>query len=100
MNVHDCEVIDGSVEASEDDYYVSLQRAINSGSAWSMQGSMGRAMMGAIESGRCMLGRNPARDYWGSYIPSRSQVQEDTKGSKQFVAEQCGDEWAERIESV
>lgn len=45
------------------EYYTELQKAINSGSAWSFQGSYGRAMMDAITSGNCLLGTSPARDY-------------------------------------
>jgi len=36
--------------------------AINS-DGWKLQGSYGRAMKDAIESGRRMLGMNPTRDY-------------------------------------
>lgn len=76
-----------------------LQSAINSGQ-WGLQGSYGRSMMDAIKDGRCALGRNPARDYWGNAIPSRDMVQEGTPGSVEYVREQMGDEWADRIEAV
>jgi hypothetical protein len=78
----------------------SLQRAINSGAAWSMQGSMGRSMMQAIEAGHCMLGLNGCRDYYGNYIPSRDQVQAGTKGSYEFVVEHMGSEWADNMKAV
>lgn len=100
FGVLDAEIIDGSQEASEEDYFISLQRAINSGSAWSMQGSMGRAMMAAIEVGRCCLGHTAAYDYWGNRIPSRTEVKEGTKGSVQFVADNVDSDWAERIAAV
>lgn len=80
---------------NEIEYYTELQKAINSGSAWSLQGSYGRAMMAAIEAGYCMLGRQPARDYWGSRIPSRDEVKAGTKGSPEYVARRFGDEWAD-----
>jgi hypothetical protein len=96
MTLNDIETIEGlDDEATEEDYYYSMQRAINSGSAWSMQGSYGRAMMDAISAGRCMLGRDQARDYWGNTIPSRDDVQAGTKGSYQFVVKQSGLEWAD-----
>jgi len=82
---------------SEEEYFVSLQVAINSLSAWSMQGSMGRAMMGAIDSGHCMLAVMPTRDYWGSRIPSRAEVKPGTKGSYEYVAERMGTEWADQM---
>lgn len=86
--------------STEIDYFLSIQRAINSGSAWSLQGSYGRAMMEAIESGNCMLGPTPARDYWGNRIPSRTEVQEGTKGSRSFVVDHCGEDWAVSMEAV
>lgn len=81
---------------SELDYYKSLQRAINSG-MWSLQGSYGRAMMGAIEEGRCMLGPDSARDYWGNFIPSRDIVMPGTKGGYAFVASKSGARWADAM---
>ena len=77
-------------EASEEDYYYSLQKAINSGSAWSFQGSYGRAMMDAIKAGYCMLGRNQARDYYGNTIPSRDDVKPGTQGSYEYVIKCAG----------
>jgi hypothetical protein len=78
-------------------YYVAIQRAINSGSAWSLQGSFGRTMMEAIESGYCMLGEVPAHDYWGHRIPSRDEVMAGTKGSRDFVVRRMGEDWAEAL---
>lgn len=87
-------------EGNEDDYYPSIQRAINSLSAWRFQGSMGRAMMDAIEGGACMLGHEDTTDYYGNHIPSRHQVEEGTKGSFQFVADRHGQEYAERMAAL
>lgn len=85
---------------SEADYYASLQRAINSLEAWKFQGSMGRAMMAAIEDGHCMLARSDCRDFYGNHIPSRAQVQEGTVGSRGFVVERMGEEWAAIMEAL
>lgn len=74
-----------------------MQRAINSGSAWSLQGSMGRSMMRAIEDGWCMLGKVGAHDYYGNYIPSRTEVKEGTKGSKGYVANIMGRKYANEM---
>lgn len=78
----------------------AIQRSINSLSAWRLQGSFGRTMMGAIESGEAMLGHEDTRDYYGNHIPSRSQVQDGTKGSYEFVAAQSGREWADRMAAL
>ena len=97
MNLNDILIFEGDAEATEEQYFASLQRAINSGMAWHLQGSYGRAAMDAIEAGRCMLGKVPRFDYWSSRIPSRDQVADHTKGSYSFVAERCGEEWAQMI---
>ena len=73
------------VLAAQDGDDAALQRMIDAG-AWSFEGSMGRAMMAAIEDGRCVLGPEPARDYWGNRIPSRYEVQAGTKGSVEYAA--------------
>lgn len=51
-----------------------LQRAINDGNPWEMQGSYGRSMMEAVECGECMLGEQPAFNAYGGRIPARSEI--------------------------
>lgn len=97
MNTRDIYTIESDEETSAEDYYSAIQRAINSGTAWSFQGSYGRAMMAAIESGECMLGKQPARDYYGNRIPSRDEVQAGTKGSHEYCARASGTEWADMM---
>lgn len=89
---------DGHEADSAQGYYAGIQRMINAGN-WSLQGSFGRTMMGAIESGHCMLGFTSCRDYWGNTVPGRDDVQEGTKGSYGFVAEAMGDEWADLMQA-
>jgi len=94
MTLNDIDTIEGyNEEATEEDYYFAIQQAINSG-MWGLQGSYGRAMMDAISSGHCLLGRDQARDYYGNTIPSRDDVKQGTKGSYVFVVNQNGLEWA------
>lgn len=95
LTLNDIEAIETDEEASEEDYYLAIQRAINSGSAWSMQGSYGRTMMHAIEAGFCLLGENEAHDYYGNHIPSRHQVKKGTKGSFEYVIRYAGQAWAD-----
>ena len=99
MNLQDIYTIEEDAEATAEDYYLSIQRAINSG-MWGLQGSYGRAMMEAIEQGLCLLGRQPARDYYGNRIPSRDEVKAGTKGSYEFTARQHGIEWADMMDSA
>jgi hypothetical protein len=70
-----------------------LQGLIDSGAAWRLEGSVGRAAMAAIEDGLCVLGEVGHRDYWGNYIPSRHEVEPGTKGSLEYALERQ-EEWA------
>jgi len=97
MTLNDIDTIESDEEATEEDYYVAIQRAINSGLSWSMQGSYGRAMMDAITSGFCLLGKQAAKDYYGNRIPSRDEVQSGTKGSYAYVAKAKGTDWADMM---
>jgi hypothetical protein len=80
---HDC-------DKGDPDGTAALQALIDSGT-WGLEGSVGRAMMDAIEDGRCTLGPAPARDYWGNYIPSRTEVKPGTKGSVEYAARMRGE---------
>ena len=97
MTLNDIYTIESDLDSTEEDYYLSLQRAINSGLGWRLQGGYGRSMMEAIDSGRCLLGEEPHFDYYGSRIPSRHEVKEGTKGSYQFVVENSGSDWADSV---
>lgn len=96
---YDYEVLENA-ESTTEEYAVAMQRAVNGGVAWKFQGSVGRSMMAAIESGLVMLGTSAATDYYGTRIPSRTEVQEGTKGSRQFVVNLRGEEWAVMLEAV
>ena len=87
-------------QGDETDYAVATQQAINGGSAWKMQGSVGRGLMEAINAGAAMLGVNSARDYYGNYIPSRSEVLAGTKGSYEFVKKANGKEYADMLAAL
>lgn len=63
----------------------NLQHLIDSGAAWRMEGSVGRAAMAALEEGLCILGEEGHRDYWGNYVPSRHEVMPGTKGSIEYA---------------
>lgn len=88
-----------TVMDAEDGEPEALQRMINAGQ-WSLQGSMGRAMMAAIESGDCMLGKQRARDYWGNTIPARTDVEAGTKGSFDFVANTHDTDYANHVANL
>jgi hypothetical protein len=73
-----------AIRRAQDEEALGLQRLIDEG-IWSLEGAIGRAMMRAIEEGRCTLGPSPARDYWGNRIPSRSEVVEGSVGSVAYA---------------
>ena len=58
-----------------------MQEIINSGNAWKMEGSYGRAAMAMLESGECMLPKTAHKDYYGNFIPSRLMLEGNTKGT-------------------
>jgi hypothetical protein len=78
------ETLEMDETATAEDEYRAMQALVNSGT-WGLQGSLGRAMMGAVEAGYVALGPEPARDYYGNRIPSRFEVEAGTKGSVEFV---------------
>jgi len=75
---------------SRRDYCAALQRRIDDGTIWVLEGSAGRAAMVAIKEGFCLLGPFGVRDYWGSYVPSRDEVQPGTPGSREYAEESQG----------
>lgn len=99
LSLKDINNIESDDAVDEYELYASIQRAINGG-MWSMQGSYGRAMMQAISDGWCLLGNESFNDYYGNRIPSRTEVKEGTKGSREFVLEQRGQEWLDFLENL
>jgi hypothetical protein len=99
LNLDDIELIEGGAEDAQE-YYEAIQKAINSGIGWKMQGSYGRTMMDAIRTGCCMLGIHRAQDYYGNTIPSRDDVEPGTYGSYEYVIEMQGQEWADNMGEI
>lgn len=87
-------------EQDELDAARDRQVVINTGEGWRLEGSFGRALYAAIEAGANALGRVGVRDYYGNYIPSRTEVKAGTKGSLEYVAKLQGEVWAEAIAAV
>lgn len=77
-----------------------IQRLVNTGMAWRMEGAIGRECMRAIEAGRAMLGTEAHRDYWGNVVPSRYDVVAGTKGSFDFVVERVDMDHAQAMADV
>lgn len=74
-----------SDDVTEDEAIEGYQSLIDSGDAWRLEGSVGRTAMDLIEAGKCALGPERHKDYWGNTVPSRHDVEPGTKGSLEFV---------------
>ena len=61
--------------------YDKMQALIDSGDAWRLEGSVGRAAMGCLESGACMLPKVPQANAYGGHMPSRDWLKAGTKGT-------------------
>lgn len=70
-----------SPESWDFDNVATLQEAISNGTVWSLEGSVGRSAMQALESGACFLPEESFADYWGNTVPSRNSLKEGTKGT-------------------
>ena len=100
MNYSDMEILEGLVDSGEMEQAEAMQRVINEGVAWSLQGAYGRSMMDALKSGRAMLGKHSARDYYGNRIPARDEVKPGSFGSYGFVVERMGLEYADALAAI
>jgi hypothetical protein len=61
-----------------------VQKLIDSGHAWTLEGSVGRYAMQMIEAGHCVLGEEGRTGAYGNYVPSRHEVKPGTKGSVEY----------------
>ena len=75
------EVIDEHILYKE---VATMQEMINSGLAWTLEGSVGRRAMDLIEAGLCILGPERTIGSYGNIVPSRFDVKPGTKGSLEF----------------
>jgi len=64
-----------------------IQNWIDTGTAWLLEGSVGRQAMSLLEAGACMLPEEDHKDYWGNTVPSRNSLKAGTKGTLQNCIE-------------
>jgi len=85
-------MIDPELEAERDglnNYPVAfLQNLIDNGEGWQSEGALGRAIVNALEDGRCVLGAVAHRDYHGRVVPARKDVEAGAKGSLEYANRQ------------
>jgi len=72
-------------EMTEKEEIKFFQKLIDSGQVWHLQGMYGRRAMELIELGFVTLGSKGHHDYYGNYVPSKTEVQAGTKGSPEYV---------------
>jgi hypothetical protein len=63
----------------------AIQETIDTGTAWRLEGAIGREAMDLIEAGYCMLGPEGHSDFYGGYVPSRYEVAPGTPGSASYA---------------
>lgn len=63
--------------------YAPIQRLIDNGTAWQMEGSTGRLAMSMLKSGACFLPKKAFYDAYGNKVPSRDELQDGTTGTIQ-----------------
>ena len=66
-----------------------MQKLIDNGMAWKLEGFTGRQASEALEAGACMLPEIRHQDYYGNTVPSRNDLREG-KGSLQHCQEFWG----------
>lgn len=70
-----------------------MQKLIDNGMAWKLEGHVGRQASAALESGACMLPKERHKDYYGNIVPSRDDLKEG-KGTLQ----NCQEFWTKVLE--
>lgn len=85
MNENVYEALTDPEGMEPEEYVAAYQALIDSGQAWLLEGSVGRTAMNLIEDGRCMLGEQAHRDYWGNRVPSRHEIEPGAPGSSEYV---------------
>jgi hypothetical protein len=70
----------------------AMQPFINNGSAWRLEGAIGRRAMDLIEAGLCCLPQVDHVDFYGNLVPSRDRLEPGTKGTVGY----CRDRYPDR----
>ena len=62
-----------------------LQNLIDNGEGWQAEGALSKAIVNALEDGRCVLGPVAHRDYNNRDVPARGDVAPGAKGSLEYA---------------
>lgn len=61
--------------------YDAMQRIIDNGMAWHMEGSTGRLAMSLLKTGACFLPKKSFKGPYGNRIPSRDELVAGSTGT-------------------
>ena len=67
-----------------------MQRLLDQGIAFHMEGSCGRQAMDYLAEGICFLPDRESKDYYGNRIPARGQLEAGSKGTLENSARHYG----------
>lgn len=98
FDLEDVLTIEEDADATLEQEVQAIQRAINSGAAWNLQGSYGRTAMNYIENGYCTVGLVAHKDFYGNTVPSQDQLEAGTKGTIEYCRAQQPDYWQGRAD--
>lgn len=70
-----------------EDRVAIYQAWIDSGTAWRLEGSVGREAFRLIDEGYCVLGPERVTDYWGNVVPAHTDIEDGYPGSLSYRAE-------------
>ncbi len=59
----------------------TVQKRINDGSVWHLEGAEGREASRLLKAGLCELGYKRHKDFWGNVVPSRFDLKPGTMGA-------------------
>jgi len=75
LNQNTMEITVKQIQELQKSYgFDEMQKLIDNGMAWKLEGFTGRQAMSALESGACMLPEERHQDYYGNLVPSRNDL--------------------------
>lgn len=79
---------------------IEIQKMINSGLVWKLEGGFGIETTILLQEGKVMLGKKQTKDAYGNTIPSRNDLLKGSIGTKKFVEQKMGKKYADKLSKV
>jgi hypothetical protein len=93
-------IVASGMTSSDAREYRGIQKLINSGRGWSMEGAVGWAISAALHGGYVLLAREIGRDYYGNLILTRQDQIPGKPGSYSYVKKCHGERWANSMRRI